>query len=90
MFGAPVSVGGGLSLALDFRSFSVQGRSFLDDVFGGELGGVAKAERLPTVDTDGEVVVVNALVALVEALVVVCWLAAVTGGVVRLRRARGM
>lgn len=85
-----MSAGGGLSLALDLRSFSVWGCSFLADAFGGELGGVAKTDRLPTVDTDGEVVVVDALFAQVEALVVVCWFTAVTGGVVRLRRARGM
>lgn len=110
MFGTPRSgevaviaaCGGGLSLAFGFRSFSpplAVDRSFLldDDLGGGELSGVAKAERLPVVDTGGEggevtAVVVEALVALVEALVVavVCWLGAVTGGVVRLRRARGM
>lgn len=106
MFGTPrsgeVAViaeigGGGLSLAFGLRSFSplADDRSFLidADLGGGELSGVAKAERLPVVDTGGEggevtAVVVEALVALVEALV--CWLGAVTGGVVRLRRARGM
>lgn len=109
MFGTPRSGevaaiaeagGGGLSLAFGLRSFSplADDRSFLldADLGGGELSGVAKAERLPVVDTGGEggevtVVVVKALVALEEALVaVVCWLGAVTGGVVRLRRARGM
>lgn len=109
MFGTPRSGevataeagGGGLSLAFGLRSFSplADDRSFLldADLGGGELSGVAKAERLPVVDTGGEggevtAVVVEALVALVEALVavVVCWLGAVTGGVVRLRRARGM
>lgn len=40
---------------------------------GGELSGVAKAERLPVVDSDGgEVAIDDALVALVEALVIVC------------------
>lgn len=86
--------GGGLSFALDFRSLSPLDRSFLLGTLGGELSGVAKAERLPEVDTGGdggEVTVVDALVTLVEALVDdCCWLGAVTGGVVRLRRARGM
>lgn len=110
MFGTPrsgeVAViaaggGGGLSLAFGLRSFSpplADDRSFLldADFGGGELSGVAKAERLPVVDTGGEggevtAVVVEALVALMEALVAVCCgLGAVTGGVVRLRRARGM
>lgn len=88
--------GGGLSFALDLRSFSpLLGRSFLfGGTLGGELSGVANAERLPVVDTGGEggeVAAVDAPVALLEALVVDdCWLGAVTGGVVRLRRARGM
>lgn len=98
---AAIAAGGrGLSLAFGLRSFSplADDRSFLlgADLGGGELSGVAKAERLPVVDTGGEggevtTVVVETLVAFVEALVaVVCWLGAVTGGVVRLRRARGM
>lgn len=54
-------------------------RSFLqlDDAaaaLGGELSGVAKAERLPAVDSDGVEVAIDddGLVALVEALVIVC------------------
>lgn len=50
-------------------------RSFLQlDALGGELRGVAKAERLPAVDSDGVEVAIDddGLVALVEALVIVC------------------
>lgn len=52
-------------------------RSFLQlDALGGELSGVAKAERLPAVDSDGVEVAIDddddGLVALVEALVIVC------------------
>lgn len=86
---------GGLSFALGLRSFSPLERSFLlAAALGGELSGVAKAERLPVVDTGGDggevTTAVDALVALMEALVLDCWLGAVTGGVVRLLRARGM
>lgn len=52
-------------------------RSFLqldDDgaSLGGELSGVAKADRLPVVDSDGGEVAIDGLVASVEALVIVC------------------
>lgn len=69
-----------MSFAFGLRSFSpleacwVE-RSFLQlDALGGELSGVAKAERLPAVDSDGVEVAIDddGLVALVEALVIVC------------------
>lgn len=73
---APESAGGGLSFVLGLRSFSLLQRSFLqlDDAtaLGGELSGVAKAERLPVFDSDGGDVAIDGLVALVEALVIVC------------------
>lgn len=75
--------GGGLSLAFGLRSFSPleacwMERSFLqldEDVatLGGELSGVAKAERLPVVDSAGSgEVAIDKLATLVEALVIVC------------------
>lgn len=39
---------------------------------GGELSGVAKAERLPVVDSDSGEVAIDGLVSLVEALEIVC------------------
>lgn len=77
----PESGDGGLSFAFGLRSFSPLEacwgeRSFLqlDDAgaLGGELSGVAKAERLPVVDSDGGEVAIDGLVALVEALAIVC------------------
>lgn len=51
-------------------------RSFLqlDDAvaLGGELSGVANAERIPVGDSDGGEVAIDGLVAIVEALVIVC------------------